>query len=42
MQFNAGNYKILLLTGNNQLHGNKMQNSLLQSSVENVHGKRSG
>lgn len=42
MEFNAGNYKILLLTGNNQLHGNKMQNSLLQSSVENVPGKKSG
>ena len=42
MQFNAGNYKILLLTGNNQLHGNKMKNSVLQISVENVHGKKSG
>lgn len=29
MQFNEGNYKLLLLTGNNQLHGNKMNNSLL-------------
>lgn len=42
MQFNARNYKILLLTADNQLHGNKMKNSLLQNSVENVHGKKSG
>lgn len=35
MRFNAGNYKILNITGNNQLHGSKMKNALLQSSIEN-------
>lgn len=42
MLFNEGNEKILLITGNNQPHGNKRKNSLLQSSVENTGGKSSG
>lgn len=41
MRFNEGNCKLLLLTGNNQLHGNKMNNSLLSISMENICGKYS-
>lgn len=42
MQFNPGHCKILFVTGNNKLQGNMMKNSVLQSSVENTHGKKNG